>query len=235
MTPDAAGKAGVDMPVMDEFKEERDKVKAQPLKKRLEYFWDYYKWYVIGGILAVVLLCNFIHSIVSKKDYALFGIVVDGSVIGDEEALLEDFYEYAKIDTDKYEVLMNSDLSTSQSNNQGLETSQFILTHLTGRDLDFALMESESYQQYSGQGLFLDLRLVLDEELFAALEAEGRIFYADGNPIPVGIYVRGIKRLEDVYYFASGNACIGIISNSKKSETAAEFIEFLLTDAEREE
>ena len=41
------------MAVMDEFKEERERMKAQPFKVRFAYFWDYHKFHVL--IAAFVL------------------------------------------------------------------------------------------------------------------------------------------------------------------------------------
>ena len=43
------------MPLMDEFKEERASIKNAPFKKKLRYFWDYYKWHVIITVAAVVI------------------------------------------------------------------------------------------------------------------------------------------------------------------------------------
>ena len=36
------------MPVMDEFREEREAIKNAGWDYKLKYFWDYYKWFVIG-------------------------------------------------------------------------------------------------------------------------------------------------------------------------------------------
>ena len=45
------------MPVMDEFREEREAIKQKSRKEQWDYFWGYYKWYVIGGaaLLAVII------------------------------------------------------------------------------------------------------------------------------------------------------------------------------------
>lgn len=37
------------MPVMDEFREEREAMKQKSFKERFLYFCEYYKWHVIGG------------------------------------------------------------------------------------------------------------------------------------------------------------------------------------------
>ena len=59
------------MPVMDEFREEREAIKNAGFKEKWEYFWEYYKWYVIGGAAIIILLTIFIRDMVNKKDWIL--------------------------------------------------------------------------------------------------------------------------------------------------------------------
>ena len=54
------------MPVMDEFKEEREKIKTASPEQKWKYFKDYYlKWVIAGGI-GVALLISFIVSCISS-------------------------------------------------------------------------------------------------------------------------------------------------------------------------
>ena len=57
------------MAVMDEFKEERARMKQQPLKKRLEYFWDYHKYHVLAGGFVLFFVVDMIYS----QGYRLHG------------------------------------------------------------------------------------------------------------------------------------------------------------------
>lgn len=43
------------MPVMDEFREEREAMKQKSFKERFSYFCEYYKWHVIGGMALAAL------------------------------------------------------------------------------------------------------------------------------------------------------------------------------------
>ena len=53
------------MPVMDEFKEERESLKNGTPKQKLTYFWDYYKWHVIVAIVAIIVVVTFIQQILN--------------------------------------------------------------------------------------------------------------------------------------------------------------------------
>ena len=72
------------MAVMDEFKEEREQIKKRPLKERLEYFWFYYKWYVLGGILAVFVVTTLIRDIAGSRKDALYAVVVNAYITENE-------------------------------------------------------------------------------------------------------------------------------------------------------
>ena len=42
------------MPVMDEFREERETIKNGTFKQKWQYFCDYYKWHVIIGAFVLI-------------------------------------------------------------------------------------------------------------------------------------------------------------------------------------
>ena len=50
------------MPVMDEIREQHEKVKQKGLKYRLQYFWDYYRTPTIVTILGVILAISLLHT-----------------------------------------------------------------------------------------------------------------------------------------------------------------------------
>ena len=60
------------MPVMDEFKEERAALRNGTPKEKFQYFLDYYKWYVIVGILVLVSAGSIIYQMVTQKERAIF-------------------------------------------------------------------------------------------------------------------------------------------------------------------
>jgi hypothetical protein len=55
------------MPVMDEFKEERETIKNAPFSKKLEYFKDYYLMKTIIAVVTAAILGGFLFSYFSKK------------------------------------------------------------------------------------------------------------------------------------------------------------------------
>ena len=46
------------MGVMDEFKVERNRIRQGTPREKLQYFWDYYKGYVIIGLVMICILVS---------------------------------------------------------------------------------------------------------------------------------------------------------------------------------
>ncbi len=55
------------MAVMDEFREEREALKHGTPKEKFNYFMDYYKWYVIIGILVIAAGIYTIREVMNRK------------------------------------------------------------------------------------------------------------------------------------------------------------------------
>ena len=67
------------MPVMDEFKKEREAMKNGTPKQKLAYFWDYYKWHVIISVIVLVTAVSFIYQAVTRKSVALYALLLNAN------------------------------------------------------------------------------------------------------------------------------------------------------------
>lgn len=245
------------MAVMDEFKEEREKIKDQPFKKKLAYFWCYYKWFVIIGVLLVVAVVSTVYGILTRTTSALYGVVVNSMTLGDEDALMQDFTDYAGLDTNKYHAEINASLIIgSEVDETTLNSSQFIMVYMAAQDLDFAVMEPDTFARFTYNDIYLDLRqcfseeeldamsdklyymdkAVLDKinEMTAAEESTENVVLPDPfspelmeEPIPVGINISGCSKLMDVYYYEGGTAYLGITTNSPHVDMVKTFLAYL--------
>lgn len=165
---------------MDEFKEERAAMKDRPLKDRLKYFVDYYKWHVLGGLAGLIFVCWFGYDIISAKDIEMYGIMVNGSIMEAEsqEKFETEFAEYAEIDTKKCAVKLDHEFRMGQILDQnGLNASQTIMAYMAAGDLDTLLMDEYNFSKYSYQDSFMDLRTILSAEMLD--QYKDYIFYMD--------------------------------------------------------
>lgn len=248
------------MPVMDEFKEERAALKNQPFKKRLSYFWTYYKWYVLGGALALIVLIYVTVEIVTNKEEALFCIVVNSSPMDRDHEFAAEFMKYAGMDPNKYEVNINSALMLGdQMSMDTVNTRELIMVYTATGDMDVAIMDTLAFETYCYTELFFNLSTILPADMLSSLE--GKIYYRDNavarelnaawdayesteditipdpfkpemmkEPMPVGIDISDSAALQNAYYYPGKPVLLGLPATSDRTDTAIKFIEFLFAE-----
>lgn len=155
------------MPLMDEFREERESIKQKSFKEKFQYFLDYYKWHAIGGVVLVVCVISLITSVLNSKENAFYGAFVNASQMPDFETLREDFAVRAGIDLTKNNVLFDTDLNiTSGSNDQAtVYATQRLMVYASAGDVNVMAGGPDIINQYAYNEFFRDLRQVLPEDL----------------------------------------------------------------------
>lgn len=188
------------MAVMDEFKEERAALKNGTPKEKLSYFWDYYKWYVIGTICAIALIGSFIHQIVTRKDTAFYAVMLNASTMhpfeADDPYALE-YAEYADIDLNEYDLFFDTSLHiTEDGMDENSYTSiQKLAVYTAAGDLDVMVTDTDSFKKYANSYTFHDLREFLSQEQIEKYEP---YFYYVDQKIVDEIELANSK-LDDTY------------------------------------
>lgn len=167
-------KEGTIMPVMDEFREEREAIKNASFPEKLKYFWSYYKWHTICTILGVTLLVILVRDILIQKDDAFFCALLNAAVPDQEQTEIfhNDFVEYAGIDVKEFDVRFDSTLTFNQGvgTEFAMSASQRLLVYTAAGELDVIVGNSEIFPEEANQGMFFDLREILTEEQLAKYE-----------------------------------------------------------------
>ena len=166
------------MAAMDEFRAEREAIKQGTWEQKLGYFWDYYKWHTIIIIIVVCAIISITYNIVTQKDKALSGILLNAyeyDMENPETNLVDEFIELANIDTSEYEVVLNTGLSYLPEDAEGgssynYSTSQVITAQSGAGELDFVAGPHSSIKDWAYKGLFVDLRDILTDEQLAIFE-----------------------------------------------------------------
>lgn len=155
------------MPVMDEFREEREAIKNATPKEKWDYFWEYYKWYVIGGAAIIFLLIIFIRDMVNKKDWIFYGAFINSYAYEESsEAFLNDFVELAQLDTENYSVMFDTSYSINIGTYDEVTNSsaQKLLVNMTAAEMDFVIADETTFGQYATIDTFMDVRTIFTEE-----------------------------------------------------------------------
>ena len=126
------------MPVMDEFREEREAIKQKSLKERFQYFLDYYKWHVIGGVVLIACAISLVHSVATRKEWAFYGAFVNAYQTPQYDAFREDFADRADIDLKEYDVLFDTNMYiTDNAFDQGnVDATERLAVYIAAGDVD---------------------------------------------------------------------------------------------------
>ncbi|MEE1314347.1 MAG: hypothetical protein UHS49_01085 [Faecalimonas sp.] len=162
------------MAAMDEFRKEREAIKQAPLKEKLAYFWEYYKWHTIITLFVIVALTSYIYTLATKKDNVLNGVLLNTlSMEADATGLIEGFSEAAKVDLDEYSINFNRSLTYSskpEAASSNMSAMQAMMAWNSAGDIDFITADAETMIDLAYRGYFADLSEILDEEAFTKYE-----------------------------------------------------------------
>ncbi len=168
------------MPVMDEFREERESIKNSNFKQKIQYFLDYYIWYVVGGIIAIIFFSWLIHDILNSKDWTFYGFFINA--YGEERATEEyfnEFAELAQLDLENYGAMIDSSMSldVNSYNEMTMSTVNRIMVAMAAGDVDFFAADTASFNHYATTETFLDMTKALPPELLE--KCEPYLYYID--------------------------------------------------------
>lgn len=168
---------------MDEFKEERERMKSQPFKVRFDYFWEYHKFHVIGGIALVLFCIGLIHSIVTRKDVAFKAIFMNSAVSSEEQgaSYKDKFTQLLGIDTEEYEVLIDQTMFMTEEgkDEESMNAAQQMQIYLAAGEIDVFATNNEIFCGYAYSEAFQPPEEYLSEEALEALAPY--IVYIDGK------------------------------------------------------
>ena len=195
-------------------------------RKKLEYFWMYYKIPLLAVLGVCVVIIYFGYAKITEKEYAFNAILLDIHTNAQEEMLEEEFADYAGIDTEEYDVLISTSLlfSDSSSGNYAMTSLARLYTQIGTEELDVCMMLENDFTEYAGADAFMDLREVFTEE---ELEQFPNL-YVDEEGRVLGVYNEGLDKIQEIGGYSDETSVAGILYNTKHVDTAKQFFEYLL-------
>lgn len=166
------------MPVMDEFREEREALKHGTPKQKFAYFLDYYKWHVIIAVAVIAFIVSMVYQSVTRKDTAFYAALVNVyPVYSDEHASC--FAEYAQIDMDEYDIVLDSSMHIDRTSmdQETVTTTQKLMVYIAAREIDVIISDDATVEQYAYNESFFDIREILSQDQIR--EYEPYFYYMD--------------------------------------------------------
>lgn len=169
------------MALMDEFKEERESIKHKPLKDKIGYIRDYYKWPIIGVVVAIAIISSIIYTRVTAKEEVLSGLMLNttfynsASTNQDCESLSDGFLETLHLDSNKNEVNFDTSLTYYVGEDSALkynnsQNQMRIMTYVSAGTVDFISADRDAMLVFAYWDYFMDLSEILSKEDYAAYE-----------------------------------------------------------------
>lgn len=242
------------MSTINQYKKSWESIRNRTLKEKIEYLLYYYKWYFIGILLFLSAIIQFIYGNVTAKEIALNGIFVNANTTPSALAAFEeDLNSKLAIDTSKYEISLNTNLSyltDSDGDSYNYQLFQSLQVWYTAGEIDFLVGNLDFMTLMAYQGFFVDLSKVLTQEEYSFYKPY--IYYIDRDildsdnlsvdislptgtdpsdmkdPVPVFIDMSNCNELSSIYNHNTSNLFFGIMPNSSNMERAKITLNYLM-------
>lgn len=221
--------------IHDEVKEQRKKLKGLSFSGKIKYIWNYYKIPIIAVILAVLFAGSLTYSIIRNNyDTVCFIAVLDGRITGyddDTDVLSTGLTDYLGIDSKKEQVDLSYTFSLQEKemDQEAYVSANKLYTYASTSSLDGYLSEKEYIDYFCTDKniFFWDLRDLFSTEELETL-SDYIIYYTNssGESFPIAVDISEAPVIKDSDLNMK-QPCYGIVSTSKYSENAANFIRFV--------
>ena len=223
-------------------------------KKKAAYIWDYYKWWFIGGIIAIIALTIFIRDYRenSKPDYLYVEMLNTYFGYDKTNTLYDDFVSEAGIDLSKERLTIGTEVTLSKDNYDTtmIAFQQRLVANYAAGMLDVVIgpkdiiegpANCDNYAKFDDviPKDLMDELLDRDYELYYFDPAADEIEDYDGEdltPYCAGVYLDNCSYLNDLgehgaYPVAEtedDRPVFTIAANSQRMDHAVEFLRFLI-------
>ncbi len=170
------------MAVMDEFQKERDMIKEAPLKDRIEYFYDYYKWHVIVALIVIAVFGSVVVDVITNKEVALAVTLINNYTYEDDgyDALIEEYAELVGIDLETQEIYIDNEyyLDFVEEDYDHVEALTALYALVSANAVDVFASDQDTLARLAYKDMLLPLEDCFSEEFLE--EYADCIVYIDG-------------------------------------------------------
>lgn len=214
----------------DEWKKEKEKIKAMNTKDKFWYLGAYYKVPILIALAALFLLYQAAGAFSrSRQDCMLYCAFINQSYAGETnlDRLKESFYDHEGFSGRQ---ILTFDASINLTDELYSSASSILFQSLIGTGtVDVVIAKAEIFNLYHDQNVYLNLNEVLSKEQLSRLEKE--LYYqenAKGQSVPIGIYLRN-SNLPSVYGLDE-DSILGVCTLENHPEVIQNFIHFIFSE-----
>lgn len=228
----------------------RERFRKMDTRAKVDYIYTYFKWYILLGVVSLMVLGSVVYRQVTKKDTVIYLGLANVSVGTDlKTALTLDFLEDANLNPKKNQIQVYSGLylseESSEENHEYAYASRMkLMAAVNAKQLDVVLMNREAYDILSQSGYLLDLSgratalapyLTENDVVLEDNSIEFQLNEADEHRIITERAVNGMDVSQLSLFRNAGfpdSVYIGIIANSPRYSVAIPYLEYLVSTIE---
>lgn len=136
---------------------------------KLSYIWDYYKLYIIGIPLALLLLLYVISAFSGSKDIPFSVYFINQNILIEEgEALEEALRNTASLSTVAEDVYVDTSLTITPEQ-PDFDSQMSFTASISGHTIDIMIGDEVFFNYYATMKAFADLKAFLPADLYEAL------------------------------------------------------------------
>lgn len=222
--------------IQEEIKDQQKKMEGKSFQEKFQYFWYYYKVHVFAVFFTILVIVLFANAIMKdSKEPSIYVALINSALTAEADTpLLEEYVTLRGIDQEAHPAKLDYTLQMDQSlvNDLSLASSQKYMSMLTSGKTDVIFCDKWIVDEYAALDAYENLEDYLSAEDFAQIK--DRLYYCEvpqKGRIPVAFYAEGIEKiLTEPLYGKKEIPLISICRTSRRKDTAADFIHYLLNE-----
>jgi hypothetical protein len=212
---------------------EKEKLRDMPLKKKLSYLWDYYRYHALLFIVIAAFIYYAIYSFTKPKiETKLYTAIINNTVepeIWDE--YVERISEHLDLDTVTENAILNYKFYYNGDAEYEVNMRQAFTVYLAASEIDVIIAPMSEFSDYVDNGFFTPLSDQLPTDLYSSLTDRFYLSETEDNPkvSAYGLYLEDTKLYKEHSLSSDDDdpVLIGIVTNSPHMQNSVEFIRYI--------
>ncbi len=222
--------------VQDEIREQQMKVlESQGFKGRMEYFFHYYKWYVLVAALVLFIGGSMIYDIATKKEMVMQAIYINAFPNVENDTFMADFEKTIEINPKKEETSLITDIYINMDEYTYFDSQNIekVLVMCAAGVVDVCVVDENYMMHMAEGGYYTDLSKVFTEEQME--KYKDRLIWYDcpgdtkEGEEAIALEITDASKIVSTQSYPNSKCYFTIIANAPNIDNSLSFLEYLET------
>ncbi len=213
---------------------EKEKLREMSFREKVAYIREYYKFHIIGSIVAVAIIIYIVYGIVNPAPATVFYAAMVNNAISEDviQEYSNNFAGKLELNTERESVNLSTNFNFGPSEDQytmGMRNA--LTTYIAANEIDVIIAPESEFKDYAYIGYFSKLSDKLPTDIYSSLTDNFYMAHTeeDAESSVYGIYLTDTKLYKD-NSLSTEPYVLGILVNAPNNENSIEFIRFLFNN-----